>query len=90
MTPFLWSLCPPLAHAGAVHALLIGVGDYPENSGWADLNAASDVEVMAETLSSMGVEHVHRLEGRSADRQGVVAAIETHLRAPAIEGDPMS
>jgi len=83
----LTGLLAPMAHAGAVHALLIGVGDYPESSGWADLHAGADVALMADTLGALGADHIHRLEGRAATREGIVAAIEERLRVPAEAGD---
>ncbi len=52
------------------HALLIGVGDYPEKSGWQSLNAANDIQLLKQALLLQGFtqENILILKDESATK----------------------
>lgn len=55
-------------------AILIGVSDYPEGSGWCKLNAHNDVTLLRDLLSSDW--DVTVLEDRQATHNGIVSILE--------------
>jgi hypothetical protein len=63
-------------------ALLAGVSNYPETSGWRPLGAANDLDLLQEALERKGF-RVSRLEEEQATHQGILdalAKVEKDLR----------
>lgn len=63
-------------------ALLIGVSDYPEGSGWCKLNAHNDVTLLREALSPGW--DVTVLEDKNATHKGIVNALKKVTRTIAV------
>ena len=59
------------------YALLIGVGDYPENSGWQDLSAANDIEILRNSLLLQGFSKANILSLK--DQEATKANITHYL-----------
>ena len=55
------------------HAALIGVGAYPEDSGWEALSSANDLDLLAATLVDLGFgeENIRMLRDTQATKQGI-------------------
>ena len=71
------------------HALLVGVGQYPSNSGWDQLHAENDVALLYTTLKQQNFSksHITRLLNEAANKKGIVRAIEQQLIAKVKKGD---
>jgi hypothetical protein len=69
------------AQSPAKIALLIGVGQYPEGSGWQRLNSANDVALLRNTLIQQGfpASNIFTLQEGAATRQAILAAIREKL-----------
>lgn len=76
------------AQTPAKTALLIGVGHYPENSGWQRLHSANDVALLRNTLEQQGfpASNIFTLQEGTATRQAILTAIREKLIAPAQPG----
>lgn len=69
------------AQTPAKIALLVGVGQYPSNSGWLPLNSANDVALLQNALLQQGfpASGISTLQEEAATRQGILAAIRKKL-----------
>lgn len=69
-------------------ALLIGIGKYPEESGWKSLNALNDIEYLKNILPLRGfpVENITTLVNENATKAGIEHAV-SQLIAAAGPGD---
>ena len=67
-------------------ALIIAIGDYPDESGWMKINAANDVPLVKQALLKQGYqeEQIHLLENEKATKQGIVNAFH-HLLLPELD-----
>ena len=63
-------------------AILIGVSDYPEGSGWCKLNAHNDVTLLGSILSPIW--DISILEDRQATHNGIVALIEKTAKSTSL------
>lgn len=59
-------------------ALIIAVGDYPQESGWRKINSSNDVSIIRQTLINQGFaeKDIAVLKEMQATRQGILQAIE--------------
>jgi hypothetical protein len=73
---------------GDKYALIIAIGDYPEESGWDDLSSANDIPLIKNILELHGFqeEHVWVLSDADATRTGIVESLE-HLAEQIGPGD---
>lgn len=60
------------------HALLIGIGHYPEASGWAAIHGDNDVLIIKPLLLNQGFDeaHIKVLTNAAATRDGIMTALE--------------
>lgn len=66
------------------HALLVGIGSYPEGSGWCDLSSVEDLQLIASALpSSFDVEN---LTDGNATKSGIIHSLE-RLAENTVSGD---
>lgn len=63
-------------------AILIGVSDYPEGSGWCKLNAHNDVTLLGSILSPEW--DISILEDRQATHKGIVSLIEKTAKSTSL------
>ena len=63
------------------YALLIGVGAYPEDSGWAELSSSNDVELYKKTLLYQGFkeENILTLVDDQATRKNILEALNATM-----------
>lgn len=63
-----------LAQPGRKIGLLIGIGDYPAESGWQRINATNDLEIMQAALQKRGfrADSILLLKNEQATRQGIL------------------
>lgn len=57
-------------------ALVIGIGDYPEESGWCKIHGDSDISIVTEMLEENGFEQVQILCNKSATKKGIMDALD--------------
>lgn len=71
------------------HALLIGVGDYPANSGWQDLGAANDIDLLKNALQLQGFtnENVLLLKDQAATKAAIIQHLNHQLYENLTSGD---
>lgn len=60
-------------------ALIIGIGDYPQESGWSSITGNKDIAIVQETLLSNGFtqDNIVSLANAHATRSAIINAIET-------------
>ena len=70
-------LCAVSISAKEKYALLIGVGDYPSDSGWAALSSTNDVELYKKTLLYQGFKekNIITLIDQQATRKNILEAL---------------
>ena len=73
LAAFSLPITPSLAQARKI-ALLAGVGQYPETSGWRPLGASNDLDLLQQALERKGFQ-VSRLEEEQATHQGILDAL---------------
>lgn len=56
-------------------ALVIGIGDYPEESGWCKIHGDNDISIVTEMLEVNGFEQVQILSNKAASKQGIMEAL---------------
>lgn len=68
-------------------ALLMGVGDYPAESGWASTNAYNDLNLIKETLIQQGYkpESIYTLLDNACTRKGIEDAFSSYI-LPKLKG----
>jgi len=79
-------ICQPLA---AKHlALIIGIAEYPESSGWSRLSSDTDIKHITVALHTVGfeVDDIHILQDADATRSGILSAFDA-LSNRAQKGD---
>lgn len=86
----MWPLLALLSTANAEpRALLLGIGDYPEANGWADLHAEADLEALRVAWIHRGIpaERIVVLSGPALTREGLEAALQRWLVDDTETGD---
>lgn len=70
------------------HAVVVGIGDYPENSGWKKIHGDADIEIVCAMLSENGFEpqDIKVLKNREADK-AAIAKVFADLAADVQSGD---
>ena len=69
------------------HALVIAVGDYPEETGWRKINSVNDVPLITSALQYHGFENIHILKNQQATKEGILQAMERELINKVAVGD---
>ena len=75
-----------IAQAQNKLALVIGIGDYPEESGWCQIHGDNDIAIVTEMLEENGFEQVQILSNKAATKQGIMDALDD-LAKKATRGD---
>lgn len=83
---FIFLLLSGLATAQNKRALVIGIGDYPEESGWCKIHGDSDISIVTEMLEENGFEQVQILCNKAATKKGIMDALD-NLAKRATRGD---
>ncbi len=65
-----------LAKAQNKLALVIGIGDYPEESGWCKIHGDNDIAIVTEMLEENGFEQVQILSNKAATKHGIMDALD--------------
>ena len=88
LIPFIFLLSFSPSGKSERYGLIIAIGDYPENSGWADLSGSNDERVVNETLLSLGFrsDNIYTIRDQEATKDGILAYFRT-LQAKLKEGD---
>ena len=81
-------LLPLLSVAQERYALLIGIGQYPEASGWSVIHGDNDVSIIKQLLLEQGfkADNIAVLANSSATKAGIMSALD-ELRRRADLGD---
>lgn len=60
------------------HALLIGIGDYPSDSGWNTIHGNNDIDIISSALVRQGfpADHIIKLTDSEATKENILLAIE--------------
>jgi major membrane immunogen (membrane-anchored lipoprotein) len=74
---FLFIISPHLCSAEK-RALLIGISDYPKESGWIKINSVNDIELIKDALhvQKFSIKNIATLQDKQATKKGIVKAIE--------------
>ena len=83
---FIFLLLSGLANAQNKLALVIGIGDYPEESGWCKIHGDNDISIVTEMLEVNGFEQVQILSNKAASKRGIMEALN-NLSKKASLGD---
>ena len=83
---FIFLLLSGLVNAQNKMALVIGIGDYPEESGWCKIHGDNDISIVTEMLEVNGFEQVQILSNKAATKQGIMEALN-NLSKKASLGD---
>lgn len=67
-------------------ALVIGIGDYPAESGWYKIHGDNDIAIVTEMLEENGFERVQILSNKAATKKGIMDALD-NLAKKATRGD---
>lgn len=65
-----------IANAQNKLALVIGIGDYPEESGWCKIHGDNDISIVTEMLEENGFEQVQILSNKAATKKGIMDALD--------------
>lgn len=81
-------LMPCLCIGQSRHALLIGIGDYPQGSGWNVIHGDNDVSIIKTLLMKQGFveDNIMVLKNAEATKSGILSAMD-QLRMKAQIGD---
>jgi len=65
---------PLPAQSGRKFALLIGIGNYPQDGGWQRINSTNDLAVISDALRRRGLpdDHIFILKDQQATRAGIL------------------
>ena len=75
-----------IANAQNKRALVIGIGDYPEESGWCKIHGDNDISIVTEMLEENGFEQVQILSNKAATKKGIMDALD-NLAKKSTHGD---
>ena len=57
------------------HALIVAIGDYPEETNWKDISSINDIDLIKSALAKQGFDHIEELRNEQADKKGIIAAL---------------
>ena len=57
-------------------ALLVGIQDYPKNSGWSSIHAHNDLRIITETIQKAGVKDIRILRDSQATHTAIVSSMK--------------
>lgn len=66
-------------------ALVIGIGDYPEESGWCKIHGDNDISIVTEMLEVNGFEQVQILSNKAASKQGIMEALNNLAKKASLD-----
>ncbi|MCB9245285.1 MAG: caspase family protein [Flavobacteriales bacterium] len=71
-----------LSMAQNKHALIVAIGDYPEDSDWRDISSVNDIPLITEVLQKQGFEssNIRVLKNEEADKEAILAALSDMAR----------
>lgn len=72
--------------ANTKSALIIAIGDYPEESGWSDISSDQDVPLIKTALEKQGFTIKNILQDEQATKEGIINAFKS-LTAETSKGD---
>lgn len=83
----LFALMSLTAHAEK-YAVIVAVGDYPEESGWSDISSVNDVELIEGVLLNQGFlkENILTIINEQGTREGIINALNT-IKSKLAAGD---
>lgn len=58
------------------HALIVAIGDYPEETNWKDISSVNDIALIKGALSKQGFDHFIILKNEEADKKGILQAFK--------------
>lgn len=67
-------------------ALLVGIQDYPKNSGWSQIHAHNDLQIVSATMRAAGVRDLRILRDAQATHAAIVSSMK-QLSRDVKEGD---
>ena len=73
---FVFLLLCGFASAQNKLALVIGIGDYPEESGWCKIHGDNDITIITEMLEENGFEQVQILSNKAATKKGIMDTLD--------------
>lgn len=75
--------------AQSKHALLIGISEYPENSGWVTLNAKNDIDLINSSLLAQGfpLDHITTIVDNKATKKNILYHLDSILPSKIKAGD---
>jgi hypothetical protein len=82
---FIFLLLSGLANAQNKLALVIGIGDYPEESGWCKIHGDNDISIVTEMLEVNGFEQVQILSNKAASKQGIMEALNNLAKKTSLD-----
>ena len=82
---FIFLLLSGLATAQNKLALVIGIGDYPEESGWCKIHGDNDISIVTEMLEVNGFEQVQILSNKTASKQGIMEALNNLAKKASLD-----
>jgi len=82
---FIFLLLSGLANAQNKLALVIGIGDYPEESGWCKIHGDNDISIVTEMLEVNGFEQVQILSNKAASKQGIMEALNNLAKKASLD-----
>lgn len=73
----LFLICAIPTYAGCRWALVIGISNYPKQSGWAEISGANDMDIIIPRLREYGfeTEHIITLKNELATKENIESAI---------------
>lgn len=68
------------------YALIIAIGDYPEETDWKDISSVNDVAILEPAFRKVGFNEIRKLINEEATKEGIIGAFE-QLSSELKEGD---
>lgn len=62
------------------HALIVAIGNYPPETGWADISSLNDVPLIQHALEKQGFDDFHILKDEQATKKGILAEFDKLIR----------
>jgi hypothetical protein len=67
-------------------AILIGIGDYPEDGGWQKTSGDNDVSAMEKSIKSIGFNNITKLVNKQATKSNIISELQ-HILDSCQPGD---
>ncbi len=58
------------------HALIVAIGDYPEETNWKDISSVNDIALIKSALAKQGFDHFIILKNEEANKAGILNAFK--------------